>query len=110
MGRRPARDSATPGRLVGQVVREARRGRFTLATLSERSGVSIALLSLIERGQGNPSINTLAAISGALDMPLPALIEAALAPGDGVAGDDAMARQEDGSGEGGQSERMGPAG
>lgn len=76
------REPARPGRALGRAIRRARAGRFTLAQLSGRAGVSIGLLSLIERGHGNPSINTLASIADALDISLPDLVAEAIDPGD----------------------------
>lgn len=82
----PRELESQPGQLLGRALRRARHGRFTVAQLSERSGVSAGLIGLIERGKGNPAINTIGAIATALDVPLHALIEAAmrgtLAPGD----------------------------
>lgn len=72
---------ALPGERLGEVMRQARRGRFTLAQLSERAGVSANLIWLIEHGRGNPSLNTLAAIADALGIPLPVLVAAAVNPG-----------------------------
>jgi transcriptional regulator with XRE-family HTH domain len=74
-----SRPQARPSVALGAAVRRTRLGRFTLAQLAERSGVSVGLLSLIERGRGNPSINTLAAIADALDISLPDLVAAAVA-------------------------------
>ena len=73
-----ASSGARPSVALGQAVRRARLGRYTLAQLSTRSGVSAGLLSLIERGRGNPSINTLAAIADALDVSLPDLVAEAI--------------------------------
>jgi transcriptional regulator with XRE-family HTH domain len=62
---------------IGAVIRRSRAGRFTLAQLAQRAGVSSGLLSLIERGQGNPSLETLRRIAGALDVELVELLVAA---------------------------------
>lgn len=59
---------------VGAAIRRSRSGRFSLAELARRSRTSVGLLSLIERGQGNPSFETLVRIAGALDVPLAELI------------------------------------
>jgi transcriptional regulator with XRE-family HTH domain len=75
------RPEARPSVALGAAVRRLRQGRFTLAQLAERSGVSVGLLSLIERGRGNPSINTLAGIAEALDVSLPDLVAAAVEEG-----------------------------
>ncbi len=57
-----------PSAGIGAVIRRNRAGRYTLAELARRSGVSSGLLSLIERGRGNPSIETLQRIAVALDL------------------------------------------
>ena len=62
---------------LGAAIRHARAGRLTVAQLAERSGTSKGLISLIERGHGNPSFETLRRIAGALDVPLVQLVEAA---------------------------------
>ena len=55
------------------VGREARRWRqaraLTLAAVSERSGLNIGYLSQIENDKAVPSLEALAAIAGALDVP-----------------------------------------
>jgi transcriptional regulator with XRE-family HTH domain len=69
----PSRPSAG----IGAVIRRYRAGRYTLAELAQRSGVSSGLLSLIERGRGNPSIETLRRIAAALDLAVVDLLTAA---------------------------------
>jgi transcriptional regulator with XRE-family HTH domain len=64
---------------LGAVIRTARAGRYTLAALASRAGISTGLLSLIERGSGNPSFTTLIRIATALDMEPAALVAAATA-------------------------------
>jgi transcriptional regulator with XRE-family HTH domain len=70
--------SPRPSVALGKAIRRARADRYTLAQLSARAGVSAGLLSLIERGRGNPSINTLGAIAGALGVSLPELVADAI--------------------------------
>ncbi len=76
---------------LGSVVHTARSGRYTLAALAVRAGISTGLLSLIERGGGNPSFTTLVRLATALDMEPAALVAAATAgatavrPGAGAA-------------------------
>ena len=53
---------------LGQRLREARSGRFTVKELAAAAGVSAGLISEVERGQGNPSFRTLYRISQALDL------------------------------------------
>lgn len=60
---------------VGAAIRRARTGRYSLAELARRSRTSVGVLSLIERGKGNPSFETLARVADALGMSLASLIE-----------------------------------
>jgi transcriptional regulator with XRE-family HTH domain len=81
-GAQPPRSSAS----IGAVIRRSRAGRYTLAQLAQQAGVSSGLLSLIERGQGNPSLETLRRIASALDVAVVELLAAAdgvTAPGTG---------------------------
>ena len=56
--------------MVGSEVRRWRRSRgLTLAQVSERSGLNIGYLSQIENDKAIPSLEALAAIAGALDVP-----------------------------------------
>jgi transcriptional regulator with XRE-family HTH domain len=59
---------------VGATVRRARAGRYSLAELARRSRTSVGALSLIERGKGNPSFETLARVADALGMSLASLV------------------------------------
>ncbi len=61
---------------LGQRVRRARRGRFTLEELAGRAGVSVGLISQIERGRGNPSLVTLIKLTHALGIHIEDLFEA----------------------------------
>lgn len=70
---KPSRPSAA----IGAVIRRHRTGRYTIAELAQRSGVSSGLLSLVERGRGNPSIETLQRIAAALDLAVVDLLAAA---------------------------------
>ncbi len=53
---------------LGRLIREARRGRYTLEELATTAGVSPGLLSQLERGLGNPSFRTLRRVAGALGL------------------------------------------
>jgi transcriptional regulator with XRE-family HTH domain len=54
---------------VGRRIREAREGSgLTLRAISDATGVSTSMLSLVERGRTSPSIGTLVAICDALDI------------------------------------------
>lgn len=46
---------------------------MTLSALAQKAGVAKSTVSLIERGQGNPSIDTLWALSAALGVPFASL-------------------------------------
>jgi DNA-binding XRE family transcriptional regulator len=57
--------------LVGQVLRSRRTDRGeTQRDVAERAGISVQYLSEIERGRKEPSSEMLAAVGGALDLPL----------------------------------------
>ncbi len=60
---------------VGNEIRRLRklRGR-TLEQLASQAGVSAGLLSQVERGQGNPSFNTLVQVAHALGIPVARLM------------------------------------
>jgi transcriptional regulator with XRE-family HTH domain len=49
---------------------------MTQKELAQRAGLSGAFVSDVAKGQGNPSLRTMEAISIALDIPLPVLLEA----------------------------------
>jgi transcriptional regulator with XRE-family HTH domain len=56
---------------IGQKLRQRRRvKRLSLSNVSEKAGLSIALLSQIERGLSTPSLRSLDQICTALDMPM----------------------------------------
>ena len=60
---------------VGQEIRRLRKLRVnTLEQLASQSGVSAGLLSQVERGQGNPSFNTLVQVAHALGIPVARLM------------------------------------
>ncbi|MCU1365334.1 MAG: helix-turn-helix protein [Ilumatobacteraceae bacterium] len=61
---------------LGRAVRTARLERgLSLGDVAERAGLSKSILSRLERGSGNPSIETLWRIAQALDVPLGSLLE-----------------------------------
>jgi transcriptional regulator with XRE-family HTH domain len=63
---------------VGGELHALRKMRdLTIEALSARSGVSLGLISQIERGRGNPSFNTLVQMAHALDVPIGRLFHAA---------------------------------
>jgi transcriptional regulator with XRE-family HTH domain len=67
---------AVPSAIVaGANVRRARDAQgLTLSALARRSGIAKATLSALESGASNPTVATLEAVAGALDMPLAELL------------------------------------
>jgi transcriptional regulator with XRE-family HTH domain len=62
--------------IVGLKIRELRNQRkFSLRTLSERSGLNINTLSLVENGKSSPSVGTLQQLARALEVPMAAFFE-----------------------------------
>jgi transcriptional regulator with XRE-family HTH domain len=56
---------------VGHQVRSLRKAKgMTLANLSDKTGLSQAIVSQIERGKANPSFTTLAQVAHGLDIPV----------------------------------------
>ena len=68
------RDPATGTRrrpLVGARIRRRRRERsLTLAQVGDQTGLNIGYLSQVENDKASPSLETLAALAGALDVPI----------------------------------------
>ena len=76
-----ATDVAQVARSIGGAIRERRLQRgASLGDLSRSSGLSKTILSRIESGTGNPSIETLWRISEALQVPFGALLEPPAGP------------------------------
>ena len=60
---------------VGNEIKRLRKLRaWTLEQLASAAGVSAGLLSQVERGQGNPSFNTLVQVAHALGIPVARLV------------------------------------
>lgn len=60
-------------RTIGQrLTRERIVRSLSLEEVAQRAGISVGLLSQLERGIGNPSLSTLQALAHAMDMPLAA--------------------------------------
>jgi transcriptional regulator with XRE-family HTH domain len=55
---------------LGELMRKARAGRYSIDELAVRSGVSAGRISEIERGLANPSFTTMWKLASALDVPL----------------------------------------
>ena len=61
--------------VVGNEIKRLRKLQgWTLEQLASASGVSAGLLSQVERGQGNPSFNTLVQVAHALGIPVARLV------------------------------------
>src|SRR3990170_7977963 len=57
--------------LVGAQIRRRRHDRdLTLASVAELTGLNIGYLSQVENDKASPSLETLAALAGALDVPI----------------------------------------
>lgn len=76
-GRLPGSQDANEMLLVvGTSVRIARkRRRMTLQDLADRTGVSVSMLSMLERGVASPSIGTLVSVSSALELHMAQLFQ-----------------------------------
>ncbi len=56
---------------IGKKISQCRKKKkITLAELAQKTGVSVSMLSQIERNLANPSLNTVEAISAALEVPM----------------------------------------
>lgn len=53
---------------LGDTIRRHRHGRYTVQQLAKRAGISVGLISQIERGKGNPSFKTMQKLATALDL------------------------------------------
>lgn len=63
---------------IGARIRQLRRERqLTLNEMADRTGVSMSMLSMVERGQATPSIGTLVAVSTTLGLHMADLFAAA---------------------------------
>jgi transcriptional regulator with XRE-family HTH domain len=65
---------------LGENLRAA-RGGVSVLELSRRSGVARNTIAALERGVGNPTVDTLYALADALGVPLASLLEAPAAAG-----------------------------
>ncbi|MGI8864919.1 MAG: helix-turn-helix domain-containing protein [Solirubrobacteraceae bacterium] len=71
----PAKQLESLNQRIASVVRERRRASgMTLGEFAHRSGLSKTILSRIENGHGNPSVETLFRLARALELPLSALL------------------------------------
>ncbi len=69
-------DDRAPARIIAEgLVRERRRLGATLTEIARRAGIGKSTLSELESGTGNPSLETLWAIAGALGVPVSRLLD-----------------------------------
>jgi transcriptional regulator with XRE-family HTH domain len=74
-------DLGSLSRRIGDAVRTQRTGLgWSLGDLARASGLSKTILARIERGEGNPSVETLWRVSQALRIPLGALLTPSVRP------------------------------
>ena len=69
------REGAPLAVIAASLKRERRRTGLSLAEVARRAGVAKSTLSQLEAGAGNPSLETLWALSVALDVPFARLVE-----------------------------------
>jgi transcriptional regulator with XRE-family HTH domain len=63
-------------RALGERIRDLRKGRhLSLQAVSERSGLSVALISQIERGVSSPSMRSLRQVASAFGLPVAGLFQ-----------------------------------
>jgi len=90
-GNEPAQAGPPPPSHVGPTLKRLRLERkLSLAALAEKSGVSVGMLSQIERDISNPSLRVLTQIRQALNVPASALFEP---PGSKSTGDPDFVRR-----------------
>lgn len=72
------RDTPHPQPALGKAIRELREKRgLSLRTFAPKAGVTFNTLSLIERGEANPTWETVKGISAALGVPVSTLAKTA---------------------------------
>jgi len=77
-----AADSAAGRRQIGERIHLERTNRhWTLADLSERTGIKVPNLSRLEKGRHVPSLETLEKVAGAFDLPVAELVSSRRAAG-----------------------------
>ena len=70
---------------IARHIRALRSARgWSLATLASRAGLSKTIIAKIESGDGNPSLETLLRLAGALDITIGSLLGTELPPGTNV--------------------------
>jgi transcriptional regulator with XRE-family HTH domain len=71
----PPAGGAPLGVIAASLQAERRRTGLSLAELARRAGIAKSTLSQLESGAGNPSVETLWALSVALDVPFSRLVD-----------------------------------
>ncbi len=72
------RETPHPQPALGKAIRELREKRgLSLRTFAPKAGVTFNTLSLIERGEANPTWETVKGIAAGLGVPVSALAKAA---------------------------------
>lgn len=72
----PQRTSGAPlAAIAASLQRERRRAGLSLAEVARRAGIAKSTLSQLESGTGNPSVETLWALSVTLDVPFGQLVQ-----------------------------------
>lgn len=70
MNQMNVKEAAVDGTTLGGRIRGLRKARgYTLNTLAAKIGKTAGFLSQVERGQANPSVGTIKALTAALDVP-----------------------------------------
>jgi transcriptional regulator with XRE-family HTH domain len=77
-------DSGLMSHVASILVRERANRGMTIGELARRAGVSNGLLSQLERGMGNPSIETLSRLARTLAIPIGSFFESVSAIADDV--------------------------
>ncbi|MDD7944667.1 XRE family transcriptional regulator [Microbacterium sp. NE2HP2] len=76
MTRPPETDEAQAVRALGATIRDSRkRLGLSVQALAEKAGVSFGLVSQLERGMGNPSLQSIHRLAGALGVPVGQLLD-----------------------------------
>lgn len=65
---------------LGELIKQAREGKYSIEELAKRAGVSSGRISQIERGGANPSFETLWRLANALDLSIGSFFEGPAQP------------------------------
>ncbi|MQA14739.1 MAG: helix-turn-helix domain-containing protein [Pseudonocardiaceae bacterium] len=75
-----SRDGSPLDTIATALRRERDRAGFSLAELARQAGIAKSTVSQLEAGAGNPSVETLWALAGALGVPFSQLVDPPVAP------------------------------